>query len=145
MSQRKINDKGLSLIKSFEGLQLMAYRDLAGVWTIGYGHTGSDVSPTQKISLEQANMLLLNDLDMFEHGVSKFVTVPVNDNQFSALVSFVYNIGLGSFEKSTLLKLLNLKQYEPSAEQFLRWDKVGGKEIPGLLRRREAERKLFLS
>ena len=139
----KTNAAGIALIQQFEGLRLAAYQDVVGVWTIGYGHTGPDVRAGQTITQAQATALLQQDLSRFEAGVSRLVTVPLNGNQFSALVSFSYNLGLGSLQGSTLLRLLNARDYAGAAGQFPLWDKAGGKALPGLLRRRQAEQALF--
>jgi lysozyme len=139
---RKINQKGLDLIKTFEGLKLCSYDDGVGVCTIGYGHT-KDARPKMTISKEQAELFLEQDLRRFESAVSRLVKVTLTDNQFSALVAFVFNIGDGAFAKSTLLELLNKAQYDLAALQFLRWDKANGKVLPGLTRRRKAEQALF--
>ncbi|RDU95358.1 lysozyme [Trinickia dinghuensis] len=139
----KINEAGINLIKEFEGLRLTAYADVVGVLTIGYGHTGPDVKPGMVITEAQAGQLLIDDLARFENGVSGLVKVPVNANQFSALVSFSYNVGLGNLGGSTLLRLLNQSDYAGAAQQFPLWDKAGGRELPGLLRRRQAEQALF--
>lgn len=139
----KISQVGIDLIKSFEGLKLEAYQDSVNVWTIGYGTT-KNVQPGMKITLEQAEELLRHDLDTFERGVTSLIGVPVSQNQFDALVSFAYNLGLGSLKKSTLLKYLNNAQYLEAADEFLRWDKAGGKKLKGLTKRRNAERLLFL-
>lgn len=141
----QINPAGLQLIKHFEGLRLIAYQDVVGVWTIGYGHTGPDVKPGWVITQGQADQLLENDLQRFEHGVGNAVKVALNANQFSALVSFSYNLGLGNLHSSTLLRLLNQGDYDSAARQFPRWDKAGGRSLPGLLRRRQAEQHLFLT
>ncbi|MEO9385901.1 lysozyme [Chromobacterium phragmitis] len=138
-----INAAGLNLIKQFEGLRLIAYQDAVGIWTIGYGHTGPDVAPGKAITQLQADQLLQNDLARFESGVSNLVKVPLNANQFSALVSFSYNLGLGNLQSSTLLRLLNQRDYAGAAGQFPRWDKAGGRVLPGLSRRRLAEQALF--
>jgi GH24 family phage-related lysozyme (muramidase) len=140
---RQINAAGLRLLKSFEGLRLRAYQDAVGVWTIGYGTTAG-VRPGQVITEAQAEALLKRDLNRFEAAVEKLVAVPLNDNQFSALVSFAYNVGEGALSSSTLLNLLNRKEYQEAANQFLRWNRAGGMELAGLTRRRRAERALFL-
>ena len=140
---RQINADGLRLLKSFEGLRLRAYQDSVGVWTIGYGTT-SGVRPGQVITEAQAEAFLKRDLDRFEAAVEDLVTVPLNDDQFSALVSFVYNVGEGALASSTLLRLLNRRDYQGAADQLLRWNKAGGAELAGLTRRRRAERALFL-
>ncbi|MDE1714209.1 lysozyme (plasmid) [Chromobacterium amazonense] len=139
----KTNAAGIKLIKSFENLRLNAYQDMVGVWTIGYGHTGPEVKPGQSLTQAQADQLLADDLDHFETGVSRLVTAPLNANQFSALVSFSYNLGLGSLQRSTLLELLNKSNYAGAAAQFPDWDHSGGKVVAGLLRRRLAEQTLF--
>ncbi|OBU87131.1 lysozyme [Chromobacterium subtsugae] len=141
----KTNAAGISLIKQFEGVRLAAYQDMVGVWTIGYGHTGPDVKKGMAITQQQADQLLAEDLQTFETGVGKAVTVPLNENQFSALVSFSYNLGLGNLRSSTLLRLLNKGDYAGAAAQFPRWDRAGGQVVPGLLRRRQAEQALFLT
>lgn len=147
---RQINRAGLEIIKSFEGLRLKPYLCPAGVPTIGYGTTvypdGKPVKLSDPpVTPEQAEAYLLQTLKKFEEGVSKLVTVSINDNEFSALVSFAYNVGLEALKKSTLLKLLNAGvKREAVADQLLRWNKAGGKELPGLTRRRQAERSLFL-
>lgn len=140
-----ISTKGLSLIKSFEGLRLKSYKCPAGIWTVGYGHTGPDVLPYMVITEQQAEELLRKDLEVFEDAVEAAVTVELNQNQFDALVCLAYNIGRGAFRSSTLVRLLNNEQYEDAGDQFLRWNKGGGQVLPGLVRRREAERALFLS
>lgn len=139
---RKVNQDGLNLIKEFEGLRLNAYQCSAKVWTIGYGHT-KDVYRGQEITLEQAEVSLLDDLQDAQNAVSRLVMVPLNDNEYSALVSFVFNVGSGNFEGSTLLKLLNKRMYDMVPPQLMRWNKVNGQESGGLSRRRSAEGKLW--
>ncbi|ATP27520.1 muraminidase [Chromobacterium violaceum] len=141
----KTNAAGISLIKQFEGVRLAAYQDMVGVWTIGYGHTGPDVKAGLAITQQQADQLLAADLEKFETGVRKAVIVPLNANQFSALVSFSYNLGLGNLRSSTLLRLLNKGDYDGAAAQFPRWNRAGGQAVPGLTRRRKAEQALFLT
>lgn len=142
--KRRINAEGLELIKRFEGRSLKAYQDPIGIWTIGYGHI-KGVKQGDVISVEQADQFLTEDLEEAEGWVNFVVEVPVNYNEFSALVSFTYNVGPGNLVKSTLLKLLNGDATRAVvAEQFLRWNKAGGKVLPGLTRRRAAERVLFL-
>ncbi|POZ61943.1 lysozyme [Chromobacterium alticapitis] len=136
---------GINLIKQFEGLKLTAYQDSVGVWTIGYGHTGPDVKPGLTISNDQAEQLLRQDLARFEQGIGNQVKVAINQNQFDALVSFSYNLGLGNLQSSTLLRLLNQGDYQGAAGQFPLWDKAGGKVLPGLQKRRQAEQALFLT
>jgi len=137
--------KGIDLIKSFEGLELKAYKDSVGVLTIGYGSTGNHVFAGQSITEAQAEDLLKSDLLRFEKGVSAVVTVPLTQNQFDALISFSFNLGLGNLKSSTLLKKLNAKDYTGAANEFTRWNKAGGKVLSGLTRRREAEKNLFNS
>lgn len=141
---RKINSDGIQLIKSFEGKKLKAYKDIVGVWTVGYGHTGNDVTPNMVITEEHAEELLIQDLVRFEESVSKLVKVPITDNMFSALVSFCFNLGAGTLRKSTLLRLLNTKDYNFASLEIVRFCKAGGKVVDGLLRRRKAEQELFL-
>jgi GH24 family phage-related lysozyme (muramidase) len=142
-SSGKINASGLRILKSLEGLRLDAYQDAVGVWTIGYGTT-SGVVPGMRITQAQAEEFLKKDLATFEMAIANAVKVPLTDDQFSALVSFVYNIGTTNFVGSTLLQLLNQKDYPGAADQLLRWNKGGNQELPGLTRRRQAERALFL-
>ena len=152
-SARAINDAGLQLIKSFEGYaqavpgstDVVAYLDAVGVPTIGYGHTGSDVHMGLRITQAQAEGLLQDDLARFENGVASCVTVPLTDNQFAALVSFAYNLGVGTLQESTLLRLLNSGDTTGAADQFLRFVYAGGQQLAGLVRRRQAERDLFLA
>ena len=142
----RLSSKGLDLIKEFEGLELKAYRCPANILTIGYGHTGSDVKEDLTITEEQANRYLMSDTESAQQCVSSFVVTKLNQNEYDALVSFTFNVGPTAFVNSTLLKLLNegVTKVVVSAE-FLRWVKAGGEEAsPGLVRRREAERKLFL-
>lgn len=141
----RINQAGLDLIKSFEGLRLKAYVCPAGILTIGYGHTGPDVLENQEIDATTATNLLERDLERFEDGVESIVRVYLTDNQFSALVCFAFNLGLGALAKSTLLKVLNEGQFSKAADELLKWNKARGLILPGLTRRRQAERILFLS
>lgn len=144
----KLGQAGLNLIKEFEGLYLTAYKCPAGVWTIGFGTTGKvdgkAIGKGMKITKEKAEQLLRKDVEQFEQSVDNLVKVPINQNQFDALVSFAYNVGSGALKGSTLLKKLNQKNYQGAADEFLKWNKAGGKILAGLRRRREAERKLFL-
>jgi GH24 family phage-related lysozyme (muramidase) len=143
-SDGKISQKGIDLVKSFEGgPYLEAYKDPVGVWTIGYGTT-SGVKSGMRITKAQAEQYLREDLNQFEKAVKDNVKVALNTDQFSALVSFTYNVGEGALASSTLLRLLNQGDYKGAADQFLRWNKGGGQELPGLTRRRNAERAMFL-
>lgn len=139
----KTSQKGIDLIKKFEGCRLEAYRCPAGVWTIGYGHT-KGVQERMKITQAQAEEFLREDLRVYEQAVERCVKVPLSQNQFDALVSFCYNCGGEALRTSTLLRLLNESKYSEAAGQFLRWNKAGGKVLAGLTRRREEERALFL-
>ena len=142
-------EKGIELIKKYEGLRLEAYRCPAGKLTIGYGHTGNDVVPGMQINKEMAELLLKNDLKIYEKVINELVKVQLTQNQFDALISFIYNVGIGNFKKSTLLKLINQNKMKEAAEEFLKWNKVsqpgGLKELPGLTKRRAEEKKLFLT
>lgn len=138
------NEDGLSLIKHAEGLRTTAYQDSVGIWTIGYGHTGQDVTPDLSITEDDANQLLKLDLRHAENGVSKAAKVALNTNEFSALASFAFNLGVGTLNSSTLLKKLNADDRTGAADEFLRWIHAGGKELPGLIKRRQAERELFI-
>lgn len=141
---KSINTSGLNLLKEFEGLRLNSYDDGVGVWTIGYGHT-ADVYPNQVINQQQAIAFLDQDLKYFETGILDLVKVPLTENQFSALVCFSFNVGLGAFGDSTMLKLLNDRDYKNAANEFSRWINGGGRILEGLVRRRSAERSLFLA
>lgn len=141
----KVSSKGRSLIREFEGCKLTSYRCPAGVWTVGVGHTGSDVKPGMKITEEQADELLRRDLIKFETLVEVMVKVPVTQGQFDALVSFAFNCGTGNLAKSTLLKRVNAKDFDEAANEFPKWNRAGGKVLPGLTRRRLAEQQLFKS
>lgn len=145
---RKTATRGVELIKEFEGCRLTAYKCPAGVWTIGYGHTGTvdgkAIASGMTITAAKATELLKKDLAKFEAAVNSYVTAPITQNMFDALVSFAYNCGLGALKGSTLLKKLNAKDYDGAAEQFPLWNKAGGKVLKGLVRRRERERQLFL-
>ena len=142
----KTSNPGINLICGFEGLRLKAYDDGVGVWTIGYGTTiinGVKVKKGDTCTIEQAKSYMAQDLKKFESAVETAGKVPLNQNQFDALVSLTYNIGIGAFKDSTLLKKLNAKDYKGAAAQFDRWNKGGGKVMQGLVNRRAKERKLF--
>lgn len=143
------SDKGIALIKEFEGCKLTAYQDSVGVWTIGYGWTkpvdGKPIRAGMTIKQETAERLLKTGLVSYESDVSRLVKVGLTQGQFDALVSFTYNLGARSLSTSTLLRKLNAEDYAGAADEFLRWNKAGGKVLNGLTRRREAERALFLS
>jgi len=142
-----VPSQALALIKQFEGLSLTAYPDPgtgAEPWTIGYGHTG-DVTKGMVITQEQADAFLLQDAQNAVNQILSLVKVPLTSNQLSALIDFVYNLGIGNLRSSTLLKLLNAGNYAGAANQFLVWDQAAGHVMPGLFRRRMAERTLFLA
>lgn len=142
---RMVNDAGVRLVQEFEGCKLDAYRCPAGIPTIGYGATGPDIRMGMTWTQEQADERLADDLSKFSDGVDRLVRVPLTGNQFAALVSFAYNVGLGALAGSTLLRKLNAGDYQGAADQLPRWNKAGGRVLPGLVRRRAAERDLFLS
>lgn len=164
---REINEAGINLIKSFEGIpdgdpttvKLDPYMDPIQIWTIGWGHAisidnrflkgAADKSRVKAmfkdgITLEEATLLLKSDLLKFCRGVEAILKAPFTDNQFAALVSFAFNVGLGNLNKSTLLRLVNEHKFSLAALEFPRWNKSGGRVLPGLTRRRAAEAKLFL-
>jgi GH24 family phage-related lysozyme (muramidase) len=141
---RQINEAGLDLIKHFEGLRLQACTDAVGLVTIGYGHeikVGESIPST--ITEEEATAFLLWDTALAARAVDRLVTVPISDNQFDALVSFVFNVGSVRFASSDLLKKLNARDYAGTAGEFLKWGHAGGHVLPRLTRRRQAERELF--
>ncbi len=140
----KCNQAGIDLIKQFEGLRLTAYRDIGGIYTIGYGCT-HNVMPTLVIDQAEADRRLKLDLLEVAAEVSKLLTNQITDNQFAALCCFAYNVGVGNLKSSTLLKRVNYGGKDEAADEFLRWSKVKGVVTPGLVRRRYAERALFLS
>jgi GH24 family phage-related lysozyme (muramidase) len=138
------SEKGLHLIKSFEGWYPDPYVCPAGKWTIGYGHLIASGEHFDTITEEEGEALLERDLLEAEGAVDILVKVELNQNQFDALVSFTFNLGSGNLSASTLLRLLNKRDYDGAADQFLRWIYAAGRPLEGLRRRREAERKLFL-
>ena len=140
-----ISPAGLNLIKDFEGLRLGTYKCASGIDTIGYGSTGSHVKPGMQITQSEADALLAKDLVRFEQAVDSAVKVPINQSQFDALVSFAFNCGVGALQESTLLRLLNQRDYIGAAAQFDRWVKGPDGPLPGLVRRRDAEEALFRS
>lgn len=137
--------KAVDLIKEFEGCVLTAYQDSVGVWTIGYGQTGN-IKKGMKITKQQAEVFLAKDLEKRSAAIEKLLTVKVNDNQFGALLSFAYNLGLGFLKKSQLLVMINDGVYdspEDVALMFGHYNHAGGKVLKGLTRRRAAEAKLY--
>jgi lysozyme len=143
-------NKGIPIIRKFEGLKLKAYICPAGVWTIGYGNTfyenGSKVQEGEKITLDRADKLLFFVVQKFESEVSKLVKSSINDNQLGALTSFAFNVGAGNLAKSTLLKKVNANPNDVTIrDEFMRWTKAGGKVLNGLVTRRKAEADLYFS
>ena len=138
----KTSAEGLALIKKFEGLELEAYKCAAGVLTIGYGHTAG-VQEGDVWSEAQANEQLEIDMEEYAGYINDLVSCPLSQNQFDALVSWVYNLGPANLKASTLLKKLNAGDYADVPHQIKRWNKAGGKVLEGLIRRREAEALLF--
>lgn len=146
----KTSDTGINLIKEFEGFSSKPYLCPAGVPTIGYGSTryadSTKVQMTDKpISETEATKLLADTLVDYETGVLRCVEVDMSQSEFDALVSFAYNLGVPNLKRSTLLKKFNEENRKGAAEEFMKWTRAGGNVLPGLVRRREAERKLFLS
>tara|TARA_Y100000004_G_scaffold183463_1_gene231304 strand:- start:2316 stop:2756 length:441 start_codon:yes stop_codon:yes gene_type:complete len=138
----QLSNKGHDLLKYFEGCELEAYQDSVGVWTIGYGHT-KGVHEGMVITQEQAEQMLLDELKEYEGYVEDMVEVELTQEQFDALVVWVYNLGPTNFKNSTLLKRINEGNFEDVPYQMKRWNKAGGKVLLGLERRREAEAKMF--
>lgn len=143
----KMSAEGLALVKEFEGLRLKAYKCPAAVWTIGYGHTSAagdpEVVPGMEITKAEAEEILKRDMVQYEAGVERLVKVDLTQGQFDALVDFAYNAGVGALAKSTLLKRVNEERFDDCPAEFMKWTKGGGKELPGLVRRRRAEVKLW--
>lgn len=142
----KTSQNGINLIKQFEGLSLKAYKAHKSekYYTIGIGHYGADVKPSTTITEEEALNILRKDLERFEKAINSLVKVKLNQNQFDALVSFVFNIGVIAFANSTMLKFINASHFPLAAGQFDRWNKCGDVVLAGLVRRRKAEKELFL-
>ena len=143
----KLSQRGIDLIKQFEGYSSKAYPDPAtggAPWTIGYGTT-KGVKPGMVITAQQAEKMLRDDVAKFESGVSSLITAPTTQGQFDAMVSLAYNIGLGNFGKSTLLKKHNARCYTCAAGQFRVWNRANGKVMNGLTKRRAAEREVYMS
>ncbi len=139
----RYSDRGMALTKSFEGLRLTAYQDMAGVWTVGYGHTGPAILDGMTINDADADALLRADLAEAVECVNRAVRVEITQNQFDALVDFCFNAGRGNFLKSTLLRKVNRGDFVEAAMQFGLWVHAGGAVVPGLVRRRKAEAVLF--
>lgn len=145
----QISNKGIELIKRFEGLELKAYQDSVGVWTIGYGWTqpvdGKKIGPGMVIDQATADRLLKCGVVQYEQGVNQLMKVKITQGQFDALVSFAYNLGLRSLSTSTLLRKLNTGDKQGAANEFGKWVNAGGVKLAGLVKRRSAEREFFLS
>lgn len=135
---RRIDAESLACIKRWEGLRLSAYRDVGGKWTIGYGHVNG-AREGMRITEREAEEWLRRDIAQAELAVNDAVQVPLSDPQFGALVSFVFNVGVNAFRRSTLLRKLNAGDYDAVPAELLRWTKAGGKLVPGLVNRRNAE------
>jgi lysozyme len=145
---RAINEAGLALIKQSEGCKLDVYLDGNGFKTVGYGHKvtdDDDLDVGDSITQAEADEYLSDDLQDTEDEVTEFVTADLNDNEFSALVSFTFNEGSGRLKDSTLLVRLNEGDFKDAANEFLRWVFIGKQVSEGLTRRRQAERELFLT
>jgi lysozyme len=148
MNKFKLSKKGFDLIKEFEGLELKAYLCPANVLTVGYGHVvrrGEPYKLGSLITKDEAEKLLLFDSAWAQDAVNRFVSVPITQQQFDALVSFTFNLGQTTFRNSTLLKLLNNRKFSACADFLLKYVFADGKKLRGLVRRRNAERNLFLS
>jgi lysozyme len=145
MQQFTYSDNGFALTKSFEGLRLVSYQDCSGVWTIGYGHTGSHVVEGMRVSQLIAEKFLHDDLADAVACVNRGVTAKISQSQFDAMVDFCFNAGRGSFLQSTLLRTVNLNDFVAASAQFGFWVHAGGEVVPGLVRRRKAEADMFSS
>lgn len=146
----KLNKAGYDLIKTFEGFRSQAYQDSAGIWTIGYGNIRYEdftrVKKGDKISYARAEEVFRFFADRFSAQVDAMITTPITQNQFNAVVSFAYNVGIGALSSSTLLKKINKNPKDPSiSSEFLKWVNAGGKKIPGLVIRRQKEAKIYFS
>lgn len=139
---QRVNAAGVDLIKRFEELHLKPYLSPAKVWCIGYGHSRT-VRANMEITKVQAEQLLDDDLRLVEHGVKLSVTVPLTDNQFSALVCFAYNVGMANFKDSTMIQLLNRGWYDQVPAQLMRWNRILGEPKQSMSRRRNAEANLW--
>lgn len=136
------SDQGFALTQKFEGCELTAYQDSVGVWTIGYGHTAG-VTPGMVCAQDQANEWLQQDVQWAVNAVNQYVTAPLTQGEFDALVDFTFNLGVGNLVHSTLLRLLNGLDYTGAAAEFPKWNMAGGHVLAGLTARRLAEQELF--
>lgn len=141
--QHRSSDRGIKLVKQFEGLRLQRYKDQAGLWTIGYGHLIPSGTPVA-ISKEEADKLLHKDMAVARTAITKLVSVPLTQGEFDALVSFAFNLGQAKIAKSTLIAMVNERRYDRAAGQFSRWIYADGKPSKGLKERRRIERSVFL-
>jgi lysozyme len=145
----RVTEEGLALIRRFEGFRSEAYRCPAGIWTIGYGHTSMagapEVTPGLKLSRAEAGDILRRDVAKFAEGVAARLVRRLTPSQFSALVSFAYNVGLANFARSSVLKAVNAGDFDAVPRRLQMWVKAGGRTLPGLVRRRAAEAALFAS
>ena len=147
---RHINERGIEMVKSFEGISFKPYLCPANVWTVGYGATvGSDGGPIdldmEPISETEAEALLLRDLETSEGGVSRLIKTALTENQYSALTSFTFNVGAGALQRSTLRMKINRSEYQVAADEFSKWRIAVGSILAWSVRRRAAERTLFLA
>jgi len=143
LNRMNVSPNCAAITKQFESCQLEAYQDPIGKWTVGYGHTGPDVYAGLKIDQARADYLLMLDLQSAQNTVNNLVEPQINQNQFDALCDFVFNVGAGNFKGSTLLSLVNAKDFDAATKEFSKWNKAGGKVLPGLTKRRAAEAELF--
>ena len=147
---RHINERGIEMVKSFEGISTKPYLCPANVWTVGYGATvGSDGGPIdldmEPISEIEAEALLLRDLESSQGWVSRLIKTALTENQYSALTSFTFNVGAGALQRSTLRMKLNSEEFQGAADEFPKWHRAGGRILAGLVWRRVAEQTLFLT
>lgn len=142
---RFTNQRGIELIKTFEGFKPEPYVCLGGYLTIGYGHKLLPSDPYKVVTPEKAEIILRSDLRKIERSVLKYIDVEINEDQFSALVSFTFNLGPAVLQRSALRQKINYSQYEEAAKEFQKWVYAGGKKIMGLVRRRKLESDLFNS
>lgn len=140
----RTSTRGLDLIKSFQGLRLQSYLDYSNVFRIGYGTTLGVVAG-MLIDVQQAESMLLDDVQRLEPEIQRLIIAPLSQNQWDALISFTHNQGVQSLASSSLRQLLNAGNYAGAAEQFPRWSRASGKDVPSLVRLRAAERELFLT
>lgn len=142
----KISERGLALVKEFEGCSLRAYRDIVGIWTVGFGHTGPDVTPNLAINDSEADRLLREDIQHAERCVNRLLSgLQATQGEFDSLCSFVFNLGCDALRRSTLLAKYLDGDVDGAAAEFDRWNRAGGRVVKGLVRRRAAEAELFRS